>query len=684
MLIDTLHPVGGRLRLFKDFWRSRLRASRYVLDMIGGLSLPFVRPPPLRLPTPSSFTVLSHPEHAQVVDEEVASMLEKQAIRQVPPSLSYMSRLFLVTKKDGGWRPIINLKRLNKLYMVPPHFRMDMPSDVASLLRLGDWAATIDLKDAYFHLPIHHRYRRYLRFGWKGKIYEFLVLPFGICIAPFIFTKLTKPIAAYLRSRGIRCIFYLDDILVIGSSREECLKNVDCVLSTLRSAGFIINMKKSNLVPSQLFRYLGLIWNTTMGRIELDDVKHRSLVTRAQRILRRPHLVTCHQLQVLLGHLTAAIPAVPLIRLHSRHLQIALSAVYATSADAQRIVPLSEECLRDLRWVAARGIVDCGAPMWPLRLEDCDAEVTTDASDEGWGIYWDGSLHQGIWDADAHLHINVKELMVLRIFLQHFLPYDRHVRRLLWRSDNTTAMAYIRKEGGTRSLPLLEEAREILLLASSLSLRILPVYLPSDENHLADAASRFQQLPDWHLHPSAFKMLTARWGLPDIDLFATSASTHLPMFFAWGEDSRAQALDALAQFWDFRLAYAFPPPPLLPRTIEKFRRSSGNFILVTPHWPTQKWVPMLLDLPVIDVCRLPTWEKLVVDLQTGLPPPTGTELRLVAWLISGASAPPDHRTPASALSLPAGDAPLHRDTTVFGTHFHGSFDFSVWTSIPSI
>ena len=242
-------------------------------------------------------------------------MLEEKAIRQVSPSLSYMSRLFLVTKKDGGWRPIINLKRLNKLYMVPPHFRMDMPSDVASLLRLGDWAATIDLKDAYFHVPIHHSFRRYLRFGWKGRIYEFLVLPFGICIAPFIFTKLTKPVAAYLRSLGIRCIFYLDDILVMGPSEAECQRNVDCVLLTLRSAGFIINEKKSCLAPRQIFRYLGLVWNTTTGQIELDDAKHRSLITRAQEILRHPSSTTCHQLQVFLGHMTAVIPAVPLVRL---------------------------------------------------------------------------------------------------------------------------------------------------------------------------------------------------------------------------------------------------------------------------------------------------------------------------------------------------------------------------------
>ena len=57
---------------------------------------------------------------------------------------------------------------------------------------------------------------------------------------------------------GIRIIFYLD-ILVIGNSEEECRLNVEVTLRVLREAGFVINLKKSALNPSQRFQYLGLI-----------------------------------------------------------------------------------------------------------------------------------------------------------------------------------------------------------------------------------------------------------------------------------------------------------------------------------------------------------------------------------------------------------------------------------------
>ena len=187
--------------------------------------------------------------------------------------------------------------------------------------------------------------------------------------------------------------------------------------------------------------------------------------------------------------------------------------------------------------------------MWRLQIEDWDMKVATDASDEGWGIYFQGQLHQGLWTetANAPAYINAKELMVLLIFLRDFLPQCDKPVSLLWRTDNTTAMAYIRKEGGTVSRPLLRLARQILLLAQRLRVRILPVFLSSEENQIADAASRFQTLPDWHLPAEIFRQIVHRLSLPEIDLFATAESAQVSRFFAWGDAPAAEALDALSQ-----------------------------------------------------------------------------------------------------------------------------------------
>ena len=637
------------------------------MRIVEGYCLPFVRRPPLSLPKPSSFTVLSNADHIAVVDEEVGEMLRKKAIEEVPSSPGFMSRLFLVTKKDGGWRPIINLKSLNKAYLSPPKFRMDTTKDVALLLRPGDWAASIDLKDAYFHISINRRFRRFLRFGWRKKIYQFRVLPFGLCLAPFVFTQVTKPLRAFLRAKGIRSIWYLDDILIIGASKEECEQNLRITLQLLQEVGFIVNWKKSSLSPSQNFRFLGLLWNTTEGMISLDSLKHSSLVMRASRI-RRSMSPTCHDLQIYLGHLTAAIPAVPLVRLHARRLQMDLYRVYRSERDSRRRVRLSPESLEDLNWTSCLELLQCKAPMWPLLLEDCNVEVATDASEMGWGIHFRGLLHQGLWEetVDAPAHINVKELTVLDIFLRDFLPPSDLPCKLLWRTDSTTAISYVRREGGTMSLPLLQVATRILLFAHKHQVQILPVYIPSAENLLADAASRFQSLPDWHLRPDVFQRLADLWGLPWIDLFATQASAQTHRFFAWGDAAGAMAFDALAQTWSFTTAYAFPPPAILPRTIRKIAASSGTFILLTPFWPSQKWFPLLLDLQVDDFRRLPEDRNLLVDLTTGHPPPIIPHL--VAWKITGGYTTSKFRTTPSCSSPAAGEDLRPNGMMPFGEH----------------
>ena len=184
-------------------------------------------------------------------------MLKQAVCRVSPTTRGLVSRLFVIPKKDGGWCPIINLKWLNQNFMDPPHFRMDTVLDIALLLRPGDWAAPIDLKDAYFHVSVNRRFRWFLHFGWRGLLYEYLVLLFGLCIAPLIFMLVTEP----LHARGIRCIFYLDNIL-IGSSREKCLAHLTMALQLLARVGFVVNYKKSSLVTAQLFRFLGFNWNT--------------------------------------------------------------------------------------------------------------------------------------------------------------------------------------------------------------------------------------------------------------------------------------------------------------------------------------------------------------------------------------------------------------------------------------
>ena len=150
------------------------------------------------------------------------------------------------------------------------YYRMASIKDVSQNLRHGDWAATVDLKDAYLHVPIAKEHRRFLRFWWRGRSYQFRRLPFGLSSAPRTFTRVTLPIVTLCRARGIRLIAYLDDFLILARSRRELSSHTSIFLDILDKSGFQRNPKKCHLQPRQRFEYLGLLWDSRSLKVLLQ------------------------------------------------------------------------------------------------------------------------------------------------------------------------------------------------------------------------------------------------------------------------------------------------------------------------------------------------------------------------------------------------------------------------------
>ena len=121
-------------------------------------------------------------------------------------------------------RPVIDLSSLNK-FIVNEHFQMENLSYLKTFSP-GDFMTNVDLKDAYLSVLVHESSRKFLRFIWKGACYQFKTLPFGLCSAPRIFTKVLKPVAAFLRRKAIRVLIYLDDFLLLAATMEEAVKNI--------------------------------------------------------------------------------------------------------------------------------------------------------------------------------------------------------------------------------------------------------------------------------------------------------------------------------------------------------------------------------------------------------------------------------------------------------------------------
>ena len=184
-------------------------------------------------------------------------LLESRAIEEVsnPSSPGYYSRLFLVPKPNGSFRPIIDLIEPQTRGAIV--LKMETLFSIIAALQPLEWITKIDLKDAYHHILVHQNIRKNFRFVIAGKTYQFGLLPFGLSTAPREFTQTLAPLIQLLRTRGIRFYAYLNDWIIMADTPELCIQHTQETIQLLLSLGWTINWKKSILEPSRILDISG-------------------------------------------------------------------------------------------------------------------------------------------------------------------------------------------------------------------------------------------------------------------------------------------------------------------------------------------------------------------------------------------------------------------------------------------
>jgi hypothetical protein len=141
------------------------------------------------------------------------------------------------------------------------------------------WTTSLDLTDAYFHIPISPKFCKFLRFVWEDRIYAFKVMSFGLSTAPLVFTRVFQAVVAHLHSQSILIHSYLDDSLLKNMSQFLLRDHAHFVLGLLLKLGFLISWKKSDLVPSQDFIFLWEHYRTHLGLVFPPEVKKKKKST---------------------------------------------------------------------------------------------------------------------------------------------------------------------------------------------------------------------------------------------------------------------------------------------------------------------------------------------------------------------------------------------------------------------
>ncbi|XP_074640019.1 uncharacterized protein LOC141911049 [Tubulanus polymorphus] len=623
--------VGGCLQqaathwsdLFGDGWPSRVVSRGYRLRFLRRPRL--MRSPPDMRPKPGQEALIS---------PALKELAEKGAIEPVcnETSPGWFSRIFMVPKATGGQRTVIDLSSLNR-HLDIPRFRMTKPKDVIQGLRPGQWAASLDLKDAYFQVPIHPKSRRFLRIKWKGRQFQFRSLPFGLSTAPWVFTKLVKSVQKVLQSRGVRLFVYLDDWLIVANSAQECREAMTSVLDLVHQLGFRVNREKSQLTPAQQFTYLGMDFDLRIGKVFPSMVRVAKLQEAVAGVSTTPR--TARYWSRLLGSISSMGLVVPLGRLRSRRLQQYWKVFWSQSkGNWEALIPVPPTDLSpDLQWWAATTNLRLGVSLAPL---EAPVRVFTDASHQGWGAHLENRVKAGKWSRyEATNHINFLEMLAVWKALKFF--HRRVEGHHVWlATDNSTVRAYLQNQGGTHSETLTGLSAKILLWCQTKGVSLTVAHLAGKRNVMADALSRRGQAiaTEWVLHQEVADRVRGIFGNPLLDLFATRFNRRCPLFVSPFPDAEAWGVDAFSLDWSGMHAYAFPPTPVLPRLLDQIERSVNcNIVLVAPCWPAQKWFLPLLNLLCDNPRILPNFPSL---LSQGIfrHHPNSQWLNLLAWPLS--------------------------------------------------
>ena len=543
-----------------------------MLNVVSGIRLQFTSPPnQLYIPKAIDFC-----ENEKLsIDKEIHTLLKKGAIRRVDPtSNQFVSTIFTRPKKSGDLRTIINLKNLNR-YLKKIHYKMEHIMTILPLIKRDMYMTSLDLKDAYFSLPIAKSSRKYLRFLWQGQLYEYQCLCFGLSLAPFYFTKIMKPIFSQLRREGISCTYYIDDSLYLDISYDKLEIHTQRATALLKSLGLTINEEKSSVTPATQITHLGFVIDSSTYTISLPSQKIGRIEGECNQLLAAKKIII-RRFSKLIGLFVSSFLAVQYAQLHTRYLEIYKIRYLHKVQSYDYAIYLNQKARSEIKWWRDNVATCNGRSISEIMgLDNWQFEIYTDASILGWGatLFKSGksiSKTGGRWlGKEKKRHINFLELRAMQFALFAFQRYISNYSVRI-QCDNTTAISYINKFGVCRNSSMNHLSRKIWLWCIDNKISLTAIHIPGIRNTIADKLSRkFIDNFEWSLDATIFEHLCNISGTPDIDLFASRLNNKLPTYFSWRPDPFCNGVNVFSQSWDCKYGYAFPPVNQISKVLHK-------------------------------------------------------------------------------------------------------------------
>ena len=626
--------LAGRLKKCLNFW-TFIGATSMVLTWIAsGYMLPFQGDePPVPFMAPNHGGAM---EYEGATTRMVDELLAAGAIRQCAEQPFYVSPLDTIQKPNqpGKFRLILDLRELNKS-MRKFKFRMETLARRRWMFMPEGWMVSIDLTSAYMHCPINEEHTQYLGFWWKNQWYEFQTLPFGGDFAPSAFTVMASQITNFLRSRGVRLLAYLDDFLLVTYTKRACHKLAQFAVRVFQAAGFLINLPKSVLRPTQVIQSLGFI--VDLGQFQIRLIEDR--VVRVTELIRRTHSafsrgcqVPVKQIAKICGTLASmSLVLGSLVRTFCFHLQRVIDSAPSWSS----MVGGTVDAIWELTFLAKALARRRCLPLRSARFfYDCVLE--TDASD----FQFAGVLKNGA----GKVCCKVKQLLsplqqsqssTYREYITYegvLYPLRRLLRgsKVLIRTDSLSAYNIWRK-GSSRVLDIHREVVKFYFFLLEWGIDVAIEWWPRRFNVAADLASKHVDLFNWCIGHSIFQDADRAYGPFTVDRFADRANRVVR-----GMGSRRFPLPFMAEFYDplalgnalttpwgaDDISWCFPGFDRIQSCIARIINQHARGALVVPEHKLSFWWNDLF-LPsgrprafVQDVWRVDRFDRCVFDVAT--------------------------------------------------------------------
>ena len=387
--------------------------------------------------------------------------------------------------------------------------------------------------------------------------------------------------------------------------------------------------KEPELEPKQVFNFVGYQFDLREGKVRPTPDRWQTLQDKILSILSGP-VCLVRQFMSLIGLLTATEKQVHLGRLHMRPIQWHLKNNWRVPESMEKVIPVPRSLHPHLRWWLEESNVLPGQPLHPLKHA---LQIFTDTSKKGWGAHLNERTARGTWSVpESKLHMNhfgAKSGLsgpkrVPRPLFKHHSPGNHR--------QHNNGCLYQQRGGDEVGLPVCPTVENPVLVHQETGNS-----QGTSHPRPAERDSR-QAIQTWPDHSKGVvpsrRAICSRWHQPQVDLFATRFNNKLPQFVSPVPDPQAWAVDAPSLSWENLDPYAFPPPAILGKVVEKLQDYPCNrIILIAPGWPNMPWFWDLVAMSSqIPLC-LPNLPNLVSQPFNQTLHRNLSNLHLHAWLL---------------------------------------------------